>query len=211
MDHKIQTEIATAALRVARFVHDGRFAGIIVSGGSHQLSRALLALGWGTLYPSEPIPRTFVLDAAGNSLLYKSTFPDERGVFRPDAEAFGDWVRKHAPGLEEMKQEHLVFVDDFMLSGVKYKDAKEFLPRYLGYTDVSFAFFVAHEDANRRDEEAFIGVKSTELASELHRMGQNMQGKEGMEELLAKVRPTAEAIRSGVLEELREIGREMKR
>jgi hypothetical protein len=209
-EENISSVIAQSALRVARHVHDGSFAGVIVSGGSHQLSRALLALGWGVLYPSEPMPRTFVLDAEGNALLYKSTLPDARGVFQPDAKGFREWIRTHAPGLEQLENAPLVLVDDFMLSGVKYREMKEFLPRYHGFRNVSFAFF-ASKGEDDLESEAFVGVQSRAVIAELQRLGQHIQGKENVEEMLSEIRPEAKRLRADALGELREIGLEMKR
>ncbi len=61
--------IATASLNVARHIHDGAYEGVIVSGGSHEVSRALLALAWGTLYPGTSMPHEFVLDSEANALM----------------------------------------------------------------------------------------------------------------------------------------------
>jgi len=210
MDPMTRILIARAALAVARRVHDGGFRAVVVSGGSHQLSRALLALGWGTLYPDEPMPRTFVLDAAANLLLYKHTAPDEAGGFHPDAEDFRAWMHAHTPELEGFRDQPLAFVDDFSFSGAKYRDLREFFPRDHGFTRVSFFFFAADADTELGGD-AFAAIRSAEAVGELHRLGQHIQSKESVDELVDDVRPEAQRLRAEALDELRDIRREMRK
>lgn len=210
MEPATRALIARAALAVARRVHDGGFRAVVVSGGSHQLSRSLLALGWGTLYPEEQMPATFVLDGTANILLYKHTAPDEQGVLHPDAQDFRAWLHANAPELEELRDQPLAFVDDFSFSGAKYRDLREFFPRDHGFTRVAFLFFAADTDTEL-GEDAFAAVRSAEAVGELHRLGQHIQSKESVDELVDDVRPEAQRLRAEALDELRDIRREMRK
>lgn len=211
MNDATRTAIADAALKVARHVHDGGFEAVIVSGGSHQLARSLLALGWGVQYPGERMPKTFVLDEEANDLLYKQTRPDPKGVFRPDKEGFRTWIDAHAPGLGELRDRPLVYVDDFALTGVKYTDLLRFFPEEHEFSRMSYAFFAVKENARYLTKDTFVGVADDEALTELHRLGQHIQGKEGMHDILGDIRHEAERLRSEALNELRDIGRSMRR
>jgi hypothetical protein len=184
-------------------VHDGGYAAVIVSGGSHRLSRALLALGWGVLYPGEAIIRVFPLGDAANRMLYKHE-EDEA----PDSDGFEWWLHANLPELEASKHDRLVFVDDFALTGEKFRGVRTSLAVH-GFRDVRFAFFAA-PPGTELTPEAYVGTRDDDAVAELHRLSQHIQGKEGMDELLDEVKPEADRLRTEALDELRGIGRAMR-
>ena len=202
MNDETRSTIARAALAVARHIHDGGYEAVIISGGSHQLSQSLVALGWGVLYPDEPIVRQFVLDREGNRLLYKSHAPD---AYPTD---FTVWADAHVPGLANAKDARLCFVDDFAIGGEKHRGVRAAL-ELLGFADVGYAYFAAKEDTELDD--AFVGIRSVEAVAELRHLAERIQGKEDPAEILNDIHPEAVRLRAEALGELRDIGREMRR
>jgi hypothetical protein len=197
-------EIASAALAVAEYLKSGDYAAAIVSGGSHQLSHALLALGWKVKYPGTPMPKVFVLDAEANRMLYKREVDEA-----PDMEGFLAWMRAHVPNLEQLKREPLLFVDDYALQGEKYRELRNLLPHVYGFEQVDFAFFAAKEHTEL-GRDSFVGVRSDGAVAELYRLGQHVQGKEHADELLEGIEESAQKLRGYALDELRDIGRRMR-
>lgn len=196
------TAAAQAALNVAKHIHDTKFDGIIVSGGSHEISRGLFALAWGALYPGTRLPHEYVLDEEANALLYKrhatAAYPKE----------FEEWMSRKIPDLAAAKEQSLCFLDDFALSGEKYRGVG-FALRLLGYTNIRFAYFAAKEDTEL-GKNAFVGERSTELVSELRHLGQHIQGKADAIELLDGVAREAHRLRAEAIDELRDVGLKMK-
>lgn len=200
----LHDDIALAALEVAGHVREGGFEGVVVSGASHQLSRALLALAWGVLYPKTPLPRVYPLDDDANALLYKVTSPGE------DPAEFREWMHTQAPELEASRGKKLIMVDDFAIQAYKYRGIRESLQR-LGFSDVSFAFFAALENTEL-GADAFVGIRSEAVTTELLRMAQNIQDQPEPEQLLLhEFGARMERYRERTLRELRDIGQRMKR
>lgn len=202
-DAKTISEAARSALEVARHIHDGQYEGVIVSGGSHEVSRALFALGWHALYPDTPLPHVFALGSRQNAQLYKrdatASYPQE----------FEEWMDARMPELAAAKEQRLCVLDEFAFQGEKHR-VLGFKFRLLGFKDVHFAFYAAPEDLEL-GRDAVIGGRSPELVRYLRELGQHIQGKEDVQEILAPVRLEADRLRSEALRELREIGGELKR
>ena len=79
------TELMQAACKVAGFVNENKFAAIIVSGGSNQLSRSLLTLGWMKNYRHFRLPKIFVLPSKVNQMIKSA---DGIDLYR-------DWVKEY--------------------------------------------------------------------------------------------------------------------
>lgn len=196
------SETARAALDIARHIHDEGYAGVIVSGGSHQVSRALLALGWNALYHGTRMPHQYVLDAEANALLYK------RHAAAVYPHKFALWMERDLPELAAAKEDRLCFVDDFALSAEKYRGVGDAF-QLLGFTHMNYAFFAALEDTEL-GRDAVVGERSAELVQYLRHMGQHIQGKEDVLEMLDEVQEEAKRLRSDAIEKLREIGTELQ-
>src|SRR5690348_2616052 len=110
----MENALKTAALKVCRFVRNGNYAAIIVSGGSNQLSRSLLAFGWRKLYGNAVLPKIFVFPRKVNHLMYKSS----NGV-----EIYRDWVQEwittYVPDLTNYQNSPICLVDDYAMTGLK--------------------------------------------------------------------------------------------
>lgn len=204
MNGDTRNAIAEAALNVTRHIHDGRYEAVIVSGASHQLSRALLALAWGARYPGVAVPKVFALGDEANSLLYKVAVPGE------EPSEFREWMDAHLPDLGAMRDRRLCLVDDFAMQGYKFRGIRASL-RALGFRDVAFAFFAAMGDTELGSE-AFVGIRSESAVSELHRLAQNIQDYPEADQLVRhEFGAPFEEYRKIALQELRDIGKAMKR
>jgi hypothetical protein len=196
--------IAKAALAVAQHVHDGGYDAVIVSGGSNQLSRSLLALAWSALYPGERVPHEFVLDWRANALLYKW---HGAAAYPADFEA---WMHQGMPELEAAKEQKLCFVDDFIRQGEKYRGVTVAL-EMLGFHHTSFAFFGAQEDSEVGND-AFIGARSSELVSELIELGEHIRDRPGkMEQVRDELAGEVRHYRREAVSELRQVGQEIRK
>jgi hypothetical protein len=209
MKHETRTTIARAALSLARHVHDGAFAGVIVSGGSHELSQSLLELGWNTQFAGEPLPPISVLPDAANRMLYKhAEQPEPAETGEPERESFAWWLHANIPELEARRRESLCIVDDFALTGHKTLE----LPRSLelqGFTKLQVAVFAAPH-ITELDRSVFVATVDDEAVYELQRLSQHISGKPDNQEIMAEVATEAQKLHREAQDEITEIGREMR-
>jgi hypothetical protein len=196
-------EIAAASLSLAASVHDGHYEGVIVSGGSSQLSRSLFTSAWMAQYPEEPLPKIYILDARANEMLYKADVGLEQSKIWVQ-----HWIDEKVPALNDLKKERLCFIDDFSATGIKVNSVKEAF-KELGFSRVDSHVFAASEEAEL-DKQVFVAAHDDELVRALQSMSMNIRGEPSIEEILNRIESTGEERRLKVLEQLKEIGRKAR-
>jgi hypothetical protein len=193
-------DIATASLNLAESVHERHYEGIIVSGGSNQLSRSLFTSAWMAQYPEEQIPHIYILDARANEMLYKEELaPEESKVWMQH------WIDEKIPALNDLKGEKLCFIDDFSATGTKINDVEKAF-KELGFAQVDFFVFAARENTEI-NQEVFVAAHGDEIVRELQDMSMNIRGEPSIKEIANRIASTGEERRLRALEQLREIGR----
>jgi len=196
-------EIAAASLGLATSVHDGHYEGVIVSGGSNQLSRSLFTSAWMAQYPEEPLPKIYILDARANEMLYKANVGLEQSKIWMQ-----HWIDEKIPALNDLKKERLCFIDDFSATGIKLDSIKEAF-KELGFSQIGFHVFAASEETEL-DKQVFAAAHDDELVRVLQGMSMNIRGEPSIEEILDRIESTGEERRQKTLEQLREIGRKTR-
>jgi hypothetical protein len=196
--------VAAASLSIATNVHDGSYKGVIVSGGSNQLSRGLFTSAWMAQYPDEPLPKIYILDARANEMLYKADIGLEQSRIW-----IQHWIDEKIPALNDLKQEKLCFIDDFSATGTKINSVEaEF--KELGFTQIDFDVFAASERTELNGH-AFVATRDDELVRALQGMSMNIRGEPSIEEILNRIKLTGKERRQKAIEQLREIGRQARR
>ena len=164
-------EIKEAATNLARHIHDSKFDGIIVSGGSSSVSKAILYSAWRTLYPEEKVPKTITVSSEGNSLFYKRGEPNEKAARQ---EVVTEWININLPELWQLKDQKVCLVDELAVSGEKATKLFE-LFKGIGFDQLEVALFAASHNAEL-DEHFFIASKNPELLSKLWSATSRIQG-----------------------------------
>ncbi|MBP9748029.1 MAG: hypothetical protein KBD17_00140 [Candidatus Pacebacteria bacterium] len=203
MTPEVKGEISKAALDLAKYVHDGEFAEIIVSGGSNQLSRSLLTLAWQSEYKGEPMPKIMVIDAHANSSLYKSGVDSSA-----EKENIEKWVADNLSLIEEIKNRKVCLVDDFAFSGGKYIFLKKRFEQ-LGFSNLKFAFFAA-TSVSEIGRDVFVGTLDLEAFKELHGLSQKIKGNPSLPEIQAEMELSSKENRGQALGVLKEVGQKMR-
>lgn len=203
MDRGIISEISEAAVRLAEYVHDNKFEGILVSGGSNQLSKSLLALAWQRRFCGEKMPQIYTFNQEANTLLYK-----REGHTSVLVSQISDWISANLPKLEKIKQHNLCYIDDYAVSGFKYGSLKQRFEQ-LEFNNLKFAFFGA-TPSSVLDEGVFVGTFNAKVTKELQSLSVKIQGWESLPELVDEIKITAESSRLQALNSIREIGNHIK-
>ena len=123
--------MAEAALNMARYIHDEKFEGVVMSGDSAVIVRTLLEAAWKKLFgvSEKPLPPVYhITSMDDNARFYKMYSPTM---------AMDDWARQmwmrtsedvlRRYHLRERKEEKLVFVDDLTRDGTKLGTVQEIL------------------------------------------------------------------------------------
>lgn len=205
MESNHHERIADACLALARHIHDRGYKAILVSGGSHELSRSLLAIGWSAQYAGEEMPKTYVFDSTANHILYKSA-PGDQELGK---KWIGEWIDRHFPGLKGLRGERLCLVDDFARTGMKIEEIKKML-KSLGFEQLEFAVFAASEQVELGSE-VFAACKGNELVNRLGELSMHIKGAADYQDYLRQIEGTAAERRAGALDEIRQIGKHARR
>lgn len=207
MNEDVKKEISEAAVKLAEYIHENKFEGLMVSGGSNQLSRSLFTLAWQDRFKGEKMPEIYVFDQEANRMLYKSGL--ETDELEPK---ILDWIATNLPKLEKIKDHNICYVDDFAITGDKYSIIKERL-KQLEFKNLKFAFFAATIITDL-DKGVFVGTLNTDSVRELQSLSLKIQGRTSIPELLeqieSRIRITAKEHRAQALKSLREIGQQIR-
>ncbi len=204
MTDETKKEVAEAAVKLAEYIHSNNFEGLIMSGGSNQLSRSLLTLAWQHRYKGEPMPQLYVFDAKANDMLYKSEV--DTSILKPE---ILDWISVNLPELKQIKDHSLCYVDDFAITGGKYVALKKRFEQ-LDFKDLKFAFFGA-TSITELGKDTFAGTLDLETTRELLDLSLQIQGRPAHHEILEDIVKTAESHRLGALSSLRDVGQTIRR
>ncbi len=166
-----EVELKEAAINLARHIHESKFDGIIISGGSSSLSKALLYSAWRKEFPEEKVPKTITIPSEGNQILYKRTEPEDP-IERQAVST--DWIDKNMPELWELKDKKVCLLDDIAVSGDKVRNLSE-LFHNLGFKQFETALFGASRNAELT-ESTFVGSQNFELVSRLYTATSRIQG-----------------------------------
>lgn len=203
MTDKIKKEISEAAVKLVEYVHEHNFEGLIMSGGSNQLSRSLFTLAWQHRFKGEVMPKFYIFGAQANDMLYKSEV--DTSVLKPE---ILDWISGNLPELKQIKDHALCYVDDFAVTGGKYIALKKRFEQ-LEFKDLKFAFFAA-TPISELDKDVFTGTLDLETTRELLDMSLQIQGRPAHHEILDDIIKTAENHRLGALSSLRDVGKQIR-
>lgn len=199
MTEEIKNKISEAAVRLVEYVHDNKFEGILVSGGSNQISRSLFTLAWQSRFKDEKMPKFYIFDQKTNSRLYKMDV--STSALEPE---ILEWISANLPELIEIKDHNLCYVDDFALSGQKFISLKKLFEQ-LEFKNLKFAFFGA-TPISELDEGVFVGTFDLEATRELQTLSLQIQGRPSFQELLKQMEVKTEEHRLRALKALKEIG-----
>lgn len=203
MNDNLNKDISKIALDLTKHIHDRAYEAIIISGGSNQLSRALLTSAWMAQYPENPLPKIFVFDRAANHLLYKSSSGDEQ-----NREWMSAWINKNMPELNELRDKNLCVLDEFAITGTKIREVESML-KSLGFNNLEFAVFAMSTKAEI-GEGVYRGTKNDEIVMKLQEMSMHIQGEPNHRDLLEMIEESGKERRGRVLEELRDINKKMR-
>ncbi len=194
----MQALIAQAARTVAQAIHDDPRNGVIISGGSNQLSRALLTMGWISLYPKTKLPRLFVFPRELNSLMYKS--PDPLDI---QGHKILEWIERYHPALAATCSQPQWFLDDFIVGGDKCRDLRLWFKK-AGYCKLRFVVF-AKPRLERSTRFIEAATTSSEVVRQLYRLSLLIQGQADIKDVLKDIKQTPRERRLEALAYLRKV------
>lgn len=200
-----ESELKQAATNLVRHVHDSKFDGIILSGGSNAVAKTLLYSAWRAEYPDEKVPPTIDIPSEGNALFYKNYKDEETELSK---EASIEWINNHLPELWDYKDKKVCMVDDVSASGKKANQVYE-LFNQLGFKNFEMALFAAEPNAEL-DEKFFVGIRDRELVARLMATDARVQGFQWIDDTELPEGSEKE-IRSRGLDDLRDIVREIRK
>jgi hypothetical protein len=203
MTNEVKKEIAEAAVKLAEYVHNNNFEGIIVSGGSNQLSRSLLTLAWQNRFKDQKMPHIYIFDRKTNTRMYKVDLPVK--TLMPEIK---QWISDNLPELGKIADRNLCYVDDFSLSGEKFVSLRRMF-KELEFNNLKFAFFAA-ASITELSEDTFVGTRDLDTVGELQTLSLEIQGDPKYKDILAEVEATAEERRHEALSALKEIGQQIR-
>ena len=171
IDEESGLKIIRAAKSLVMQVHD-KLEGldiVLISGYSSMLSKTMFELTWDNLFPTEKRPRVVALSGEVNKTLYKDQVSYDMVVpaWKKD-EVLRIALDEEGLDYDDIRyNQRVLFLDEYVGSGQKYKMMRNALVDQLSFKDINFGFFFSQGSKNVEGEYILIGMTDASMSLEL--------------------------------------------